>query len=83
MHGLVYEPTTGEAKFLDIDFHSLMDGKTSLSMLLTFSQYPHSRRNIFVSKIVSHIINYLSSTDLKDIYDLYKPVGGVGQGGMM
>ena len=25
IHGMVYEPTTGEAKFLPIDFHELME----------------------------------------------------------
>ena len=25
VHGMVYEPTTGEAKFLDLDFHDLME----------------------------------------------------------
>ena len=25
IHGMVYEPTTGEAKFLDLDFHELME----------------------------------------------------------
>ena len=25
IHGMVYEPTTGEAQFLPIDFHALME----------------------------------------------------------